>query len=199
MIAVMLISSKYSNIFPNVSVKLDLFHACQRITRTFARQNALHKEVSKSFVQIFRDDDDQGEKRLKSTVYKEKMEKNLNSFIERWSNVLFSPLTEATFIEIENLRKHIQKGCLSEIPPGCGTERNEGLHRLLNRSMISGATTLSVQLAIALLTLLFYHHNQKISAEKHCCSSKIKPVAPVESNVTSCNALTGNAEFETVS
>ena len=59
---------------------------------------------------------------------KEKMEKNLNSFIERWSNVPYSPLTEATFIEIENLRKHIQKGCLSEIPPGCGTERNEGLH-----------------------------------------------------------------------
>ena len=39
--------------------------------------NALHKEVSKSFVQIFRDDDDQGEKRLKSTVYEEKMEKIL--------------------------------------------------------------------------------------------------------------------------
>ena len=101
---------------------------------------------------------------------KEKMEKNLNSFIERWSNVPYSPLTEATFIEIENLRKHIQKGCLSEIPPGCGTERNEGLHRLLNRSMISGATTLSVQLATALLTLLLYHHNVKISAEKHFCS-----------------------------
>ena len=99
MIAVMLISSKYSNIFPNVSVKLDLFHACQGITRTFSRQNALHKEVSKSFVQIFRDDDDQGEKRLKSTVYKEKMEKNLNSFIERWSNVPYSPLTERLFIK----------------------------------------------------------------------------------------------------
>ena len=99
---------------------------------------------------------------------KEKMEKNLNSFIERWSNVpysCYSPFTEAKFIEIENLRKNIQKGCLSEIPPGCGTERNEGLHRLLNRSMISGATTLSVQLATALLTLLFYHHNLKISAE----------------------------------
>ena len=69
------VSSKYSNIVPNISVKLDLFHACQRITRTFSRQNALHKEVSNSFVQIFRDDDDQGEKRLKSTVYKEKTEK----------------------------------------------------------------------------------------------------------------------------
>ena len=73
------------------------------------------------------------------------------------------------------------------------------MHRLLNRSMISGATTLSVQLATALLTLLFYHHNLKISAEKHFCSSKIKPVAPVETNVTNCNALTGNAEFETES
>ena len=64
----------------------------------------------------------------------------------------------------------LQKGCLSKIPPGGGTERNEGLHKLLNRSMISGATTLSVQLATALLTLLFYHHNIKISAEKYFCS-----------------------------
>ena len=36
--------------------------------------------------------------------------KTLNSFIKRWNNVPYSPLTEATFIEIENLRKHIQKG-----------------------------------------------------------------------------------------
>ena len=65
--------------------------------------------------------------------------------------------------------------------------------------MISGETTLSVQLEIALLTLLFYHHKQKISAEKHFCSSKVKPVVPVETNVTNCNALTGNAKFETES
>ena len=118
------------------------------------------------------------------------MEKNLISFIERWSNVPYSRLTEATFIEIENLRKNIQKGCLSEIPPGCGTERNEGLHRLLNRSMISGATSLSVQLAIALLTFLFYNHNLKISAEKHFCSKKIKPVAPVDDKVRQPQFLT---------
>ena len=73
------------------------------------------------------------------------------------------------------------------------------MHGLLKRLMISGATTLSVQLAIALLTLLFYHYKQKISAEKHFCSPKIKPLAPVETNVTNCNALTGNAEFETES
>lgn len=176
------VRSKYVSVFPNVAVKLDLFHACQRITRTFSRQNALYNDVTKDFVQIFREDNDQGETRLNKTPNKEKIERNLNSFIERWSNIPHSPLTNVTFTEIANLRQHVQKGCLSDIPPGCGTERNEGLHRLLNRSLISGATRISVELAIALLTILFYHHNKKISAEKHMCSTKIKPVAPDDAN-----------------
>ena len=176
------VRSKYVSVFPNISVKLDLFHTCQRITRTFSRQNALFNNVTKDFVQIFREDNDQGEARLKKTPKKETIERNLNSFIERWSNILHSPLTNATFTEICNLRLHVQKGCLSDIPPGCGTERNEGLHRLLNRSMISGATRISVELTIALLTILFYHHNKKISGEKHMCSTKIKPVAPDDAN-----------------
>ena len=176
------VRSKYVSVFPNISVKLDLFHACQRITRTFSRQNALFNNVTKDFVQIFREDNDQGEARLKKTPKKETIERNLNSFIERWSNIPHSPLTNATFTEICNLRLHVQKGCLADIPPGCGTERNEGLHRLLNRSMISGATRISVELTIALLTILFYHHNKKISGEKHMCSTKIKPVAPDDAN-----------------
>ena len=162
------VRSKYLNIFPNIAVKLDLFHACQRITRTFLRQNALFNDVTKDFVQVFREDNDQGEVHLTKTPNKEKIEKNLNSFIERWSNIPQSPLTNATFTEIANLRLHVQKGCcLSDIPPGCGTECNKGLHRLLNRSLISGATRILVELTIALLTILFYHHNKKISAEKH--------------------------------
>ena len=176
------VRSKYVSVFPNISVKLDLFHTCQRITRTFSRQNALFNNVTKDFVQIFREDNDQGEARLKKTPKKETIERNLNSFVERWSNIPHSPLTNATFTEICNLRLHVQKGCLSDIPPGCGTERNEGLHRLLNRSMISGATRISVELTIALLTILFYHHNKKISGEKHMCSTKIKPVAPDDAN-----------------
>lgn len=58
-----------------------------------------------------------------------------------------NPLTKNTIAEIENLRNHIRKGCLSNIPPGYGTERNEQLHRLLNRSLISGATRISIELA----------------------------------------------------
>lgn len=174
------VANKYNSIFPNATVKLDLFHACQRVTRTFSRQNALHKDVLKDFVQVFRQGNDLAERRQENTPDQEKIEKNINSFVDRWGNIPYSPLTETSYSEIENLRQHVRKGCLSGIPPGCGTERNEGLHRLLNRSMISGATRLSVELAIALLTILFYHHNQKISAKKHFCSSKVKPVAPVD-------------------
>ena len=189
------VRSKYVNVFPNIAVKLDLFHACQRITRTFSRQNALFNNVTKDFVQIFREDNDQGQARLKKTPNKEKIERNLNSFIERWSNIPNSPLTNTTYTEINSLLLHVQKGCLSDIPPGCGTERNEGLHRLLNRSLISGATRISVELTIALLTILFYHHNKKISAEKHMCSTKIKPVAPDDADTIneSQTAMSENA------
>ena len=191
------VRNKYTNIFPNVVVKLDLFHACQRVTKTFSRQHSLYKDVTRDFVQIFRADDDQGETLLKRTPPKQKIEKNLNSFVDRWSNVPENPLSEATLEEISHIRQHVQKGCLSDIPPGCGTERNEGLHRLLNRSLISGATRISVQLAIALLTILFFYHNKKITAEKHICSTLVKPVAPDDvSGFHGCpSTMTENVPF----
>ena len=191
------VRNKYTNIFPNVVVKLDLFHACQRVTKTFSRQHSLYKDVTRDFVQIFRADDDQGETLLKRTPPKQKIEKNLNSFVDRWSNVPENPLSEATLEEISHIRQHVQKGCLSDIPPGCGTERNEGLHRLLNRSLISGATRISVQLAIALLTTLFFYHNKKITAEKHICSTRVKPVAPDDvSGFHGCpSTMTENVPF----
>ena len=46
---------------------------------------------------------------------------------------------------------------------------------------------MSVELAIALLTVTFYQHNKKISALKHECNSKVKPVAPVETCINEDN------------
>lgn len=110
------VANKYHSILPNAAVKLDLFHACQRVTRTFSRQNALQKDVTKDFVQVFRQDDDLEEKHTKNTADKEKIEKNLNSFVDRWSNIPHSPITEATYSEIKNLQQHVRKGCFSDIP-----------------------------------------------------------------------------------
>ena len=174
------VRNKYHQIFPEAEVKLDLFHACQRVIRTMPITNSLYNDAVKSFIQIFRQDDDQGETRLKSTPEKDVIERNLNSFMQRWINVPSSPITSSTLTEIENLRSHISKGCLSDIPPGYGTEKNEYLHRLLNRSLITGATTISVEVAIALLTVFFYYHNKKITSLPHSCNKRIRPPVPIE-------------------
>ena len=102
------------------------------------------------------------------------------SNINRWSKLPNSPLSEETMVEIEKLKKHIDKGCLSGIPPGFGTERNEQLHRLLNRSMITGATRISVELAVAILTVLFYYDSSRTAAAKHECNSKVGCAVPIE-------------------
>ena len=176
------VRNKYNRIFTDVEVKLDLFHACQRVVRVVSPTNPLYRDMLRNFTQIFREDDDQGELRLKNTPEKDKIERNLISFLERWTNVPSSPLTRAALAEIENLSCHIVKGCLSNIPAGYGTEKNEQLHRLLNRSLITGATRISTELALALLTVLLHYHTKKASACYHSCNKRIKPVAPVETS-----------------
>ena len=112
----------------------------KNLAKSGSTSKCLHEGVS----QIFRQDNDQGSTRLKNTPDKEQLEKNLNSLIERWVNVPSNPLGHLqTAMERENLRLPIQKGCLSDLPPGCGTEKNEQLHRLLNRFLITGTTTIS--------------------------------------------------------
>ena len=75
------VRNKHTNIFPNVVVKLDLFHACQRVPKTFLRQHSLYKD----FVQIkyVAQSTTKGKHAYKRTRPKQKIEKNLNSFIDR--------------------------------------------------------------------------------------------------------------------
>ena len=93
------VANKYHRIFHHATVKLDLFHACQRNTRTFSRQNALHKDITKDFVQVFRQDDDLGEKRTKNTADKEKIEKTLTRLL----------IAGAIYLIAQLLRQHTPK------------------------------------------------------------------------------------------
>ena len=123
-------------------MKLDVFHACQQVVRTISPPDALYRDILKNFSQIFQEDDDQGELRIKSTPNNHKIKCTLNTFLERWTNVPSSPLTRSALEEIRNLRCHIiAKGCLSDIPVGYSTKKNEQLHRLFNKSFISGNHT----------------------------------------------------------
>lgn len=175
------VRNKYETVFDSTPVKLDLYHACQRVCKTVTHINhPLAGSFRKEFGLIFRYDNDQGEKRFRETPCARKILQNLNAFINRWSKLPNSPLSKETMGEIEKLKKHIDKGCLSGIPPGFGTERNEQLHRLLNRSMLTGATRISVELAVAILTVLFYYHSSRTSPAKHECNSKVGCAAPIE-------------------
>ena len=60
------------------------------------------------------------------------------------------------------MNKHVEKGFVSGIPPGGGTEHNEKLPRYLNRIFLRGATCFSVEVANAALIVLFYSYNSRI-------------------------------------
>ena len=119
-----------------------------------------HHDMIQAFSLVFREDDDRGKERDKETPKREIIERNLNTFLKRWRDIPNSQLTAKAMVELEHLRKHVNEGCLYGIPPGHKTERNEQLHRLLNRSLISGATRISVELAIK---GLYYKYLLKIA------------------------------------
>ena len=123
----------YEDIFPNPEIKLDLFHACQRITKTLRGKksnSAVH--FSHNFGLIFRKEGDFGECRHLETEKEKNILENLEKFLLNhadYINKLPDHKKKALEAEIENLQLHIQKGCCSLLPPGGGTENNERLHR----------------------------------------------------------------------
>jgi len=170
----------YQGIFIDVPIKLDIFHAVQRVTNSIPKGSELSKQISSEFGLIFRADGDLDEKRSLSTPEPSVIQSNLQIFSKRWENVLDRPELEKTRHEIGNLHSHISQGCLSGIQEGDGTEGNEALHRLLNRSLLCGASILGPELAIAILTVILYAYNCKRRGEKHNSNAKVTPVIPIE-------------------
>ena len=85
------------------------------------------------FSMVFRDPTDRGAERTKATPAPAVLVAQLNSFIMKWKEVEYSGrsvLSQAALKEADNLRKHMEKGCLSGIKPGRGTNRNEALHKI---------------------------------------------------------------------
>ena len=89
----------------------------------------------------------------------------IKNFEDKWTKISdchgICAFTSETIHAIKNLKKHIMYGCISDIPPGAGTNRNERFHHhinsLLNRSKVG------ILLAYALLTVVIhtYNHSSK--------------------------------------
>ena len=142
----------YERIFPGTPVKLDIFHACQRFVKTLPKAFSSRKKLASEFGLIFRQNGDTGEERTKNTPCPEDIRCNLEMFLRKWEG----KLPKATLDAVEKIQNHIGKGCCSDIPPGAGTQKNERLHKLLKKSLLGGASVISPELAIAVLSVVLY-------------------------------------------
>ena len=75
--------------------------------------------------------------------------------------------------QIKAIKLHINRGCLSNIAEGGGTNRNEALHRHIN-PYFKTKTKICLPLALTLLTLLLYEHNNRITEKIQELKQKLK-------------------------
>ncbi|XP_046840723.1 uncharacterized protein LOC124434843 isoform X2 [Xenia sp. Carnegie-2017] len=165
-----------SHIFGDVPVKLSPFHATQRVLESLPPWFKDMKRFAKDFRLVFRAKDDRNDERFQNTPEGSVINDNLEHFMTRWSN----KLPEETVERIHDLREHIERGCLSGIPPGEGTERNEKLHDFLTESLLCAAKSLSPELAIAILAYVLYVWNCQRKARKHNSNCRVVPTIPIE-------------------
>ena len=153
----------YEDIFPDALIKLDLFHACQRITKLLTdKKSNLAERFSQNFGLVLREDNDLSEIRNFETPSREKILTNLEHFLQNQGEYVKSmPRKESLYHELENLKVHIERGCLSGLPLDGGTENNERLHRYLNRRFLWGASVISPELAVAILAVIIYAYNAR--------------------------------------
>lgn len=169
---------KLQSVFGNsTKVYLDLFHAVQRVTRILSKKHPLYSKCVNDFRLIFRAAGDNGIKRHFPTPSPKVLIENADKFVAKWSTIQHDGLVllnSKAVHEVEKLKEHMRKGCLSNIGVGCGTNRNEALHRHINSFF--HRSRLSTILAYALITVLLFSHNYNSSSES--MSKKIiKPIS----------------------
>ena len=108
------------------NVKLDLFHTVPRVVTAMPKRHPFHVACSADFSKVFRCVDDSSPITKKPTPTSEEILKNLNQFEAKWETVKFEdrPILTVKALEERKLRKHTTEGCLSDIPVGCGSEKN---------------------------------------------------------------------------
>lgn len=150
-----------------LSVFLDIFHAVQRISKKIPKRHPYYHECLRSLQMVFRDPSDQGRSRTKITPPAHILRQQMCSFQDTWHDVAYNGklvLPPAAIQEIRNILVHIDRGCLSGILPGRGTNRNERLHKDINSHMTN--SRYGVELAYGLITATLFQHNENIRAKK---------------------------------
>ncbi|XP_066931274.1 uncharacterized protein [Clytia hemisphaerica] len=182
--------NKILEYFPDAIIKLDLFHGLQRLVITIKKRHPFHAEICRLLTLVFRATDDIGEERTMATPAPDVILSNMENFIFNWKDVAFKGwkvLQKPFFDAWELLKQHVNKGCLSNIPVGHGTNRNENLHRQMNK--ILPRNRLGIETAHALLNSVFYYQNAKKKDEKYVLPiwTRGKPIQNPNISAEQCN------------
>ena len=114
----------YEQCFPGVPIKLDLFHATQRITKTLPDKKCREAiDFSRCFGLVFRNSFNIGDKRNQITEDPATIVRNIDDFMKLKDTYIKElPVNKRNDLcsEIENLKKHVEKGRVSGVPPGGG-------------------------------------------------------------------------------
>jgi hypothetical protein len=156
-------------------VMLDIFHAVQRIAKKIPKRHPFHYQCVSDLKLSFRDPTDKGPIRTKSTPDCTTLKESLIAFQRKWESISYDGvkvLPVSAIREINCILRHVDRGCLSNILPGRGTNRNERLHRELNKVLSS--SRYGVELGYALLSCFFFNHNEKLRALKE--DRVVKPI-----------------------
>ncbi len=136
------------------------FSCNTKIVQKIPKKHPFHSQCAADLRQVFRHNGDHGIKRTRSTPCSAKMLANLNLFVHRWENIVYDSnhvLSIAALHEIEKLKVHIKKGCLNDIPVGCGTNRNEAFHQYIRTYFHQ--SRVGVLVAYALMMVIIYQFN----------------------------------------
>lgn len=177
---------KLQNLLGDVRVVLDIFHAVQRITKTIPMGNVFRRDLLVDIRNLFRRPGDQGPRRTQRTPDQDTLKENFAAFRQKWTGVASNEgqaaLSQETHKALTNLERHIEKGCLSEIDVGVGTNKNERLHQLLNHSAVAVAR-IGPEMANALLTLIFYRWNESKNIPPNVFFNTDKVIKPIWSHI----------------
>lgn len=166
-----------------IKVLLDVFHAFQRVSKTIPKRHPFHAACLQDLRLVFRLPGDYGDKRTKPTPKPDELLNNLDKFSNKWCDVTFHGhkiFTDSTKLEIEKLKVHARKGCLSDIAVGGGTNRNEAFHRYVNTFFHK--SRIGILLSYCLMMTIVHQYNTR---NRDSRKSIFKPLKKFEPNGTS--------------
>jgi len=196
--------AKLKTIFgENVMIKLDTFHAVQRVTRALSKKHTLFYPCINDFKMVFRAPSDIGKTRQETSPCSSKLFSNLENFMTKWLDAEYDGnkiITDKVRTQINALKLHIQRGCLSNIEVGGGTNLNEALHRCINPHF-KHAGRIGLPLAFALLSILFYKYIVKNSSSNEVTFIAANTSVVTQSTPTSNSpfGIIGKSQFQNFS